>query len=261
VADLAGGPGGSAATVALIERFVLPASWQDAGGAGKIEVSQGALEIDQTVEAQRQVEDFLTRLRLARGLPTGRGDGPTSLATRFAQAKDRLERPVTANFREPAPLKDIVAHLETEGDVKLQFDGLALTAAGLSPLIKATVSVNQRPLAEALSELLGPLKLAYRILDEKSLEITTAREAQETLTVEFYPVRQLLTREMTGERLAEELRSRFSPKSWDELGGAATVVFDAPSASLIVAQSQPLQLEIERWLAGGAAKPAAPEAR
>jgi hypothetical protein len=71
----------------------------------------------------------------------------------------------------------------------------------------------------------------------------------------------LLTREMTGERLAEELRSRFSPKSWDELGGAATVVFDAPSASLIVAQSQPLQLEIERWLAGGAAKPAAPEAR
>jgi hypothetical protein len=107
-----------------------------------------------------------------------------------------------------------------------------------------------------LSELLGPLKLSYRILDEKTLEITTAREAHETLTVEFYPVRPLLTRERTGEQLANELRNRFAPKSWDEMGGAATVVFDVPSASLIVAQSQPVQIEIERWLSGVANAPA-----
>lgn len=253
VADLTGGPGGAAAVVALIERFVLPASWQDSGGSGTIKISQGALEIDQTAPAQRQIDDFLARLRLARGLPVGRGDGPTSVATRFARAKERLEQPVTANFREPAPLKQIVAHLRTASNVKIQFDGLALTAAGLSPLVQAKVSADERPLADALNELLSPLKLSYRILDEQTLEITTAREARETLVVEFYPVRPLLTRERTGEQLADELRGRFAPKSWDEMGGAATVAFDAPGACLIVAQSQPVQIEIERWLSSGAA--------
>ena len=41
-------------------------------------------------------------------MPVGRGDAPTSLATRFARAKERLEAPVTANFRDPAPLKQPV---------------------------------------------------------------------------------------------------------------------------------------------------------
>lgn len=251
VGDLATrGPIGLAELEALLTRFVVPTSWQEAGGTGAIEQKDHTLVIEQTEPIQRQAADLLDRLRLARGLPAGRGEQrPATLATRFSRAKAMLAVPITATFREPTPLKQIAAHLETTAGIKIVFDGAALAEAGLSPSLAATLSATNKPLAATLDELLGPLKLTYRIVDAKTLEFTTVGEARDELEVEFYPVKKLLSADGSADELMERIRKEVARASWDNVGGAATMVFDASSSYLIVSQSQPVHRELEAWLA------------
>lgn len=239
---------GPADLVALVTRFVVPTSWQEAGGTGLIEQNDRTLVVEQTASIQQQVADFLDRLRLARGLPAkGRDRPPATLATRSAQAKEKLSAPVTATFREATPLNKIAAHLKDATGVKIVFDGLALAASEASPTMPATLTANQRPLAVALNDLLTPLRLSYRIVDAGTLEITTAREARDELEIEFYPVKERLAGQ-SADGLIEQIREQIAPDSWDETGGGATIDVDAPSSCLIVSQSQPVQRELEAWL-------------
>lgn len=235
---------------ALLTRFVVPTSWQEAGGTGAIAQKDHTLVIEQTEPIQRQVADLLDRLRLARGLPVSRGEQrPATLATRFSRAKAMLAVPITATFREPTPLKQIAAHLETAAGIKIVFDGVALAEAGLSPTLAATLSATNQPLSAALDELLSPLRLTYRIVDAKTLQFTTAGEARDELEVEFYLVKKLLSADGSADKLMERIRKELARDSWDDVGGAATMAFDAPSSYLIVSQSQPVHRELEAWLA------------
>ncbi len=251
VADLAtGGSDGLADLEALVTRFVAPTSWQEAGGTGVIEPKEQTLVVEQTASAQRQVADFLARLRLARSLPVGRGGQPAAtLATRFAQAKDKLAAPVTATFRDPTALKQIASQLGAGADVKIVFDGLALATTEISPATQATLVADQQPLGAALDQLLKPLRLTYRVVDGKTLEITTARDARDDLELEFYAVKKLLAADGSAEEFMERLRSEVAPESWDDVGGGAVLAIDAPSSYLMVLQSQPVQRELEAWLA------------
>ena len=251
VGDLAArDPAGLAALEALVTRFVVPTSWQEAGGTGVIAQNGRALAVEQAAPIQKQVSDFLDRLRLARGLPVPPGDQhPATLATRFAQARQKLALPITATFREPTPLKQIAAHLEGAAEIKIVFDGLALAGAGVSPAVAATLTAADKPLAAALDDLLGPLRLTYRIIDANTLEITTVREARDELEIEFYPLKKLLAAGGSADELVERIRKEVAPVSWDDTGGAAAMAFDGPSSCLIVSQSQPVQRELEAWLA------------
>ncbi|HJT35013.1 MAG TPA: DUF1559 domain-containing protein [Pirellulales bacterium] len=251
VGDLAtSAPAGLAELEALLTRFVVPTSWQEAGGTGAIEQKDRTLVIEQTEPIQRQVADLLDRLRLARGLPASRGEQRSAtLATRFSRANAMLAVPITATFREPTPLKQIAAHLETAAGIKIVFDGAALAEAGLSPTLAATLSATNKPLAATLDELLGPLKLTYRIVDAKTLEFTTLSEARDELEIEFYPVKKLLAADGSDDELMERIRKEVAHATWDDVGGAATMAFDGPSSCLIVSQSQPVQRELEAWLA------------
>ncbi|HEX7447730.1 MAG TPA: DUF1559 domain-containing protein, partial [Pirellulales bacterium] len=251
VADLARqDAGGLAELVSLVTRFIIPTSWQEAGGTGVIAQKDRALVVEQTEPVHRQLADFLDRLRLARGLPVDRAAQPAAtLASRFARAQEKLAAPVTATFREPTALNQIVSQLEYAAEVKIVFDGLALAATEVSPATPARLVADNQPLASALEQLLAPLRLSYRVLDGATIEITTAREAREHLEIEFYPVKSLLAASGSADELIERIRGEVDSESWDELGGGAALAVDGPSSYLIVLQSQPVQRALEAWLA------------
>jgi hypothetical protein len=263
VQDLAGDKRPAAEELAsLVRQFVQPASWQESGGRGRVQATQGKLEVEQTAAVEHQVSSFLDKLRLSRGRPIAPGpqeDGSPSeqltLNTRYALARPRLEQPVTANFNQPTPLAKIASHLEKAAKIKLVFDGLALTQVGQSPQSEATLSVDRRPLAEALAGLLEPLGLAYRLVNAHTLQITTRKAAGEWLELEFHRIGDLLDShsmdgELTPDALCERVLEELSPKTWSEAGGPGVLRYDAASKCLIVLQSQDVQIELE-WLLEG----------
>lgn len=235
---------------AWVRTFVAPESWRESGGPGAVEFAGGALDVTQNDLVHAQVQDFLDRLRLARGKsPAGRPEAfHGRLSTRFDLARPKLRQPVTINFPEPTPLAAIVRELERVSQTTLLFDGVAMSAAGISRHREATVSSHGRPLSEALVSLLDPLALTYRMVNADTLEITTRKAAAARLEFEIYPLAAILARSMTPESVMERIKGQVSSGTWNDAGGPGVMVFDESSRALLVLQSQPAQVRIQLLL-------------
>jgi hypothetical protein len=252
VSDLSGGnPAAVAELAALLQSLVAPDSWQINGGRGTVELQEGALLAVQTGAVHHQVLVFCEKLRNARGKPlrSRLSADLFALATHRARARETLGRPVTVNFQEPAPLVEIVGYLEelTKADVLL--DHAALGGAGTSAKADATLSIRKQPLGTALSRLLEPLGLDYRVIDAETLQITTRKAVASRLELEFYLVADLLAKGETGPALIERIKGRLAGSTWSDAGGPGVLHFDGPSGCLIVLQSQPVQAALEGLLA------------
>ena len=234
----------------LIERVITPDSWQRSGGRGTIESGDGVLVVNQTPSVHRRILVFCEKLRIARGkLPRSRVNVERfALSTRTDRAKAILDRPVTATFREATPLSEILAHLKKTTGAAILIDRPALSAAGTSDDVKATLRADKQPLGLALRQLLGPLRLAWRVVDGDVIQVTTAKAAEARLELEFYKVGSQLGKG-TPDALVEHLKSRLPGASWSEAGGPGVIYFDQVSKCLIVLQSQPVQIALEALLA------------
>jgi hypothetical protein len=253
VSDLTGDDKAAAAELAaMVRKLVAPESWQGSSGRGTIESDGSALVVLQSGDVHRQVLVFCEKLRTARHKPLRSHDDPQhfTLATRWDQARGTLDRPVTANFHEPAPLAKVLAFLAEATGADILIDRAALAMAETSDRVDASLTAQQRALGPALVELLRPLGLAYRIVGPTVIQVTTIEAADERLDLEFYPVGTWLAQGISGPHLAERLKSRIAASTWSDVGGPAEVYFDPPSKCLIVLQSQPPQVAIERLLAG-----------
>jgi hypothetical protein len=254
VSDLTGDDKGAVAELAtIVRRLVAPESWQAGGGRGMIESDGSALLVFQSADVHRQVLVFCEKLRTARHKPLRSREEPEhfTLATRCDQARGMLDRPVTANFHEPAPLARILAFLGEAAGTDILVDRAALATAETSDRVEATVTANQRALGTVLADLLRPLGLVYRVVGPTAIQVTTAEAAAERLEIEFYPVAAWLAKGTSGPHLAERLKARIAATTWSDVGGFGEVYVDSPSQCLIVLQSQPAQVAIETLLAAG----------
>ena len=234
----------------LVERFVVPESWLKQGGPGSLKFDAGVLRAKQTEAVWQRTVFFLEKLRAARNRPLQTKIDPEQLTLRSRAQRGRglLLRTVTANFRDGAPLTEIVAYLEDAAQAHVLIDWPALTAAGFDLKTKAVLAVEKQSLARALNEMLLPLRLTFRVLDAETLEITTPKALAARLDVEFYPVANLLTRGESPIELMARVKHEVYPSTWADARGPGSLYFDPPSQCLIVLQSQTAQIAIERLL-------------
>jgi len=241
----------TAALAEMLQKLVLPNSWKTSGGEGKVEVVEpGVLRVVQSGLGHTLAVDFCERLRLARGLPLRSREAKRqpSLATRWDTARSLLARPITVNFHEPTPLKEILDFLGETGGAKFFVDHAALAAAETSDNVETTLTVEKRNLEAVLAGLLLPLGLTFQTFGPDTIQITTSEAAEEQMYVEFYRVDAWLSRGASPSRLIEQLKRSVAPASWSDVGGGAEICFDASSRSLIVLQSQPAHGIIQKLL-------------
>jgi hypothetical protein len=171
------------------------------------------------------------------------------LATRCDRGKAMLDKDVSANFSPPAPLAEILAYLKRQAGVEIVVDRSALRAAGLADDLTASLKVQKKPLAEALAQLLDPLALGYRVVDGRTIQVTTRKALLARLELEFYKVEGLPSNAKAASALIEQIKSRVGGSTWSDAGGAGVIHFDPASKCLIVLQSQPVQIALEALLA------------
>jgi hypothetical protein len=251
VSDLTGDDQAPTAELAaLVRKLVVPDSWQGAGGRGTIEPDRGALVVNHTGDAQRQVLVFLEKLRNARNKPRRSHDGLDrfSLATHRAKARSTLDRRVSLNFHEPAPLARVLAYLAQASDSVILVDHAALAAAETSDQVEASVTADRQPLAAVLADLLRPLGLTYRIVGRDVIQVLTTEGADERLDLEFYSIAPWLDQGVKPAALIARLKAKVGPTAWSDMGGPGEIYYDAPSHSLLVLHSQAAQAAIEQFL-------------
>ena len=252
VADLAGdSPESRRQFAEMVHSLVEPSGWSEANGLATSEWSEGALMITANASAHAQLLVLCEKLRLARGLPLKSRIDPARfhLDSRTAHAKAALDAPITVNFARPESLEKIVAYLRSTTRLNLLIDNVALAEDEMSAESEGAMVAQQQPFGAALTSLLEPMELTYRVIDDRTLEITTPKAAARHAEVEFYPASNLLAAGADG----HELIARITR----ELNAAApappaalppTIEFDAPSKYLIVRAPQSLQHRVESLL-------------
>ena len=228
--------------------FVAPETWSSRGGVGTITFSGNEMIIEQYETVQFEILAFCERLRIARGLKTRSPYDATmfQLATRGEQASKKLATPITLTYIRPAPLQRIVDRLAQASKLHILIDWRELAAAGWSPDAEVRFSVADQPLSIALKTLLEPMDLAYRVVDESTLQITTPDVLDSRLELEFYRVAKP---DDDGTAIVEAVRDALGPANFRDFGGGGQLAFDVPSNCLLVSLSQTRQLELQAWLA------------
>ncbi|MCA9246468.1 MAG: hypothetical protein KDA42_05110 [Planctomycetales bacterium] len=253
--DLRGdGPDAPAQFAQLLRRLVAPHSWEATPDA-RIEIVDGELWIEQTSDVHAQLVAFCERLRLARGLPLKSRFSRDRFALMPASIEhaSRLEPEITFTFIEPAALRQVVQHLETETGLAIYVDWPSLKAEGFTPRTEIACSIVAEPLGQALTSITRPLGLAWRMVDDRTIEIFGRERAESQLVVAFYDLREALREGVAPPTALAQIRQSVieagnlgATSRWSDDGGSGEIYFDMASRYAAVLQTHAAHAIIER---------------
>jgi hypothetical protein len=242
--DLAGGdPARLQHLIEMITALAAPESWKSVGGLGSLTPQGNDLLVENTELAYGEVLHVCERLRQARGGRTKSVFSPElfALERRTARAAPQLDLPLTLNFGQPTLLVKILDRFAEETGTQIVVDWQAAGEIGWPPDADATVTLDKTPLREALEKLLTPMDLTYRVIDAKTLQVTTPAALERKAELEAYQAGDLAATPDEGTALLERITS--------SLGDAAVLRWDAPSKTLLARLPQPQQEQLAALLA------------
>ena len=228
--------------VQLIQRGVSPDDWPETSNPeASVEVVGNKLKVTQSQQVHYRLLVFLERLRMVRALstrsrfPVGKL-APSPLHGAMSQ---RLAGPATFTFTHETPLAEIFSHWQRELDVPLLVDWVAIADEDLSVDSPVICTMCNASWQEALTAVLEPLGLDWRVGFGGSIEISSAARFAEDLQLELYRLPEGSDFQLA--ELAQDLpQVATSPH--------ATVEFDSQRQAIIALQPARLQREISAWL-------------
>ena len=250
VSDLVGqSPDKTAELIKSIREFLCPGDWKEFGGTGTIASSGGgSVMVTQSQQNQWIIADFLDRLRLARHLaPLYNRDA--SLEPMSVRAQSALKRNVGINFQPTADLKTALSEIGQRIGVTLLLDEPALKIAGISAQFPISFDAREMSLEDTLNRINEETGLTYLAQTPNSFIVTTMDGAKSMMSVEFYPISDLVNIGLTPTVLMEQI-VKFEPKSWKSQDAASfgLIDFDDRSDCLIVRQSPSVLSKITELL-------------
>jgi hypothetical protein len=170
-----------------------------------------------------------------------------ALESRSLRSERKLATPVRAIFHAERPLTRILNHLEEAADMTLLVDWEALLAEGWPPQTTTALIVEDQPLATALDELLTPMDLAWRAIDEDTVQITSQTALESRPELEFYSVAPQIDAGADPEKLVADLKTKLGDDRF-AAAGLGAIEFDTPSKCLVVRLPQAFQRKLAEEL-------------
>lgn len=147
-----------------------------------------------------------------------------------------------------APLQDVVDYLRSKHNLQMVFDHNALEAEGVAPDVPVTAKLQGVSLRSALSFILSPNRLDYR-LDDSMLVITTKPEA---VYPQLHEVDELVHGDGAEdlEALQAVIMAGIAAKSWknEENPDGYTSITPFRGNGLLIVQSEAVHLKIAAFL-------------
>ena len=250
VGDLATDAASRRALAELLKKMIEPPSWDGEKPTGKIVIGDEQLTVTHSFSTHYKILRLLERLRIARRLPPRNKyyDARVfELTTPMTRATDRLAAPLPANFHQ-RPLREIVAYVNRKSELQIVVDWHALGKVGVWPDTPAKLRAQQT--LAALGEMLTKLRLALRVVDERTVQITSMAALRSRYDVQLYRIDDLLPGAEAAAPLIENIKGRVDPQTWQSAGGSGTMHYDPKSGYLIVRQTQGVQNLLETTFEG-----------
>lgn len=232
-----------------IEQLVAPATWSDGEETGTMEVRSDSLRITQREPIHYQTLIFLEQLRLVRGLlPRSKypveklvGTSPT------ASSSDRLAARALFTFSRETSLQEVFEHWQRELDMSLLVDWKSLADLELWPRSRIVCAIDNRPWHEALTDVLEPLGLGWRVAGRGAIEIASSERIRSEPQLELYSLRVRDEAEWAG--LLADLRGRFlAANQADASSAGQKLLVDLQGGVLLVLLPAEAQRELFAWL-------------
>jgi hypothetical protein len=167
-----------------------------------------------------------------------RTSGPVMTAKEKAILQ-ALDSPINVTFKD-SNIQDAIRYLATFTGQPIILDKQAMDEAGVAYDSQVTLEVKGLTMRTVLHKILGDLGLTY-VVREEAIQVTTPLKAESMLVTKVYYIGDLLASgglpSRRIRRLIEIIQSTVEPRSWQENGGKATIVFDPATLSLVVKQS------------------------
>ena len=250
VGDLATDPASRRALAELLKKMIEPQSWDGEKPTGTIVIGDEQLTVTHSFSTHYKILRLLERLRIARRLqPRNKYYDARAfeLTTPMTRATDRLDAPLPANFHQ-RPLREIVAYVNRKSELQIVVDWHALGKVGVWPDTLAKLRAQQT--LAALGEMLTRLRLALRVVDERTVQITSMAALRSRYDVQLYRIDDLLPGAEAAAPLIENIKGRVAPQTWQSAGGSGTMHYDPKSGYLIVRQTQGVQNLLETTFQG-----------
>ena len=213
-----------------ITQLFHPGSWQDSDGEqsdppdsskGKCFVDDGTtLVVTHRDIVLYEILAFCETLRVARGLPTKTPILEERIQLGNSRIPNALHQPIDLRLWQESDLSEIVSEIEEQVSIRILVDWSEVYRAGWTPEDRFSLLALKQPLTKVLDEFLRPRGLAYRIVDGKTLEITSANAVATTTSVEVYNVEGNVS---AGEQaaLSKRIVERIGPELFEDDGPAA----------------------------------------
>lgn len=233
--------------MALIE----PGSWGDDEDetACSLTPGTGSFVVRHRLTGHVQFLMLIEKLRVARGLPPlseGFDADTFRLATRTEKAATRLAAPISLTFNRPTPLVKICQKLSAAGKMQILIDWRSIAASGWNPDAELTLDVDKKPLSEALTALVEPMDLAYRVVDGRTIQIVAPQYLAEHLELELHPAKEFVAGQEQIEPLLARIRAALSEGAAESPG---QFWLDPESKCLVAMLPQPKQQLLTKLLA------------
>jgi hypothetical protein len=237
----------------LVTRVIAPTTWDQVGGPGAVGSFQAAgiraLVVSQTQEVHGQIDDLLRQLRsIRRGPPpggpaaprpkdppppAGKPAAPPPPAAKISPAEKALraalDKPITIEWAE-VPLRDAVKRLEQLAGIEIVLRTKTLTESGVDVQTPLSLRANQLKLRQVLDLLARDHGVVWAV-EQGTLLLTSSQQAATTVITRIYDLSSLpsFRNEAGGgvpdyARFAATLRAMLHPETWDQSGGAGSVV-------------------------------------
>jgi hypothetical protein len=266
----------------LVPEIIEPQSWEPTG-EGMIRAVGEGIVVRHTEEVQHRVARLMAEL-LPDCVPMDFGGpwGPWKAALEADHTAIRLRPTTTDNWPQQSeprprgpeariyealqdkcdlefdqlPLIDALNRLAEPRHVQLYIDYKALTEASVDKDTPVTCSVKGLSYKRALEVVLDELELTYLIRDGVLL-ITTKTAAESMLAIKVYPVFDLVVRPPAASAnrpaldfqwFIENIVANIAPKTWDEVGGPASIEPFTNSGALVISQTTAVHEEIAEYL-------------
>ncbi|MBC7856428.1 MAG: hypothetical protein IAF94_23610, partial [Pirellulaceae bacterium] len=234
-----------------IMALVEPGSWgdDDDENACSLTPGTGSFVVRHRLTAHVQFLMLTEKLRVARGLaPLSEGfDADTFRpTTRTEKAAARLAAPISLTFNRPTPLVKICQKLSVAGKMRILIDWRSIAASGWNPEAELTLVVDKKPFAEALTALVEPMDLAYRVVDGRTIQIVSPQYLAEHLELELHPAKELVAGQEQIEPLLARIRASLTEGAAEPLG---QFWLDPESKCLVAMLPQPKQRLLTKLLA------------
>ena len=234
-----GVPGTTHTLEELLREMVSPESWQGMEGAAmpSMELEEDLLTVRQTLQVHHHLRILLERLHAARS------QDPTDLKKlpRVAAAAEKLAQPISLNFSREIPLAVILHRLGQEAKMNILVDWVATYPAGWGPSSPTTLVADRNPLSQVLTIFLDSMNLDYRIVDNRTIQISTPEHLVARDEIELHAISALLE-EKPAVDIVTQIQAILGRES------TAGIIVDMPSQHLVLRASQADQVRIHHWL-------------